>query len=78
MFLQKNYLQTIKYTLNYSDNNKSPTNFLKIKKKKDAYIGSIYINLFENLITNKQSLFILRKELTAKQKIGYNDLPFTL
>ena len=51
--LQKNYLQIIKYTLNYSDNNKSLTNFLKIKKEKGICIGSIYINLFENFITNK-------------------------
>ncbi len=59
MSLQKDYLQIIKYTLDYSDNNRSPTNFLKIKKKKDAYIDPIRINLFKNFITNKQSLFNL-------------------
>ncbi len=69
MSLQKNYLQIIKYTLDYSDNSKSPTNLLKIKEEKDIYISSIRINLFENFITNKQSFLILRKELTAKQKI---------
>src|SRR6266699_1050656 len=78
MSLQKNYLRIIKYALNYSNNNRSPANFLKTRGEKDAYIGPIYINLFENLITNKKSLLILRKELTAKQKMGYNDLPFTL
>ncbi len=43
----------MKYTLNYSDNNKSLTNFLKIKGKKNIYINPIYINLFESFITNK-------------------------
>ncbi len=66
MSLQKNYLQIIKYTLNYFDNSKSLASLLKIRGEKDAYIGSIYINLFENFIMNKQSFFILRKELTAK------------
>ena len=56
--LQKYYLQTIKYALDYSNNNKSPMNFLKIRKKKGIYIGLIRINLFENLITNKQNFFI--------------------
>ncbi len=51
--LQKNYLQTIKYTLDYSNNSRFPTNLLKIKGKRDAYIGFIRISLFENLITNK-------------------------
>src|SRR6266699_5001544 len=32
--LQKNYLRTIKYTLDYSDNNRSPKNLLKNKEKK--------------------------------------------
>ena len=69
--LQKNYLRTIKYALDYSDNSRSLTNFLKIKGEKCAYIGSIYINLFESFITSKQNLFILRRELIAKQKIKY-------
>jgi len=64
--LQKNYLWIMKYTLNYSDNNRSLTSFLKIKGEKGTYIGPICINLFESFITSKQSLFILRKELTAK------------
>ncbi len=58
MSLQKNYLQTIKYALDYSDNSRSSTSFLKTKGKRNTYIGLIYINLFENLITSKQSLFI--------------------
>ncbi len=53
MFLQKNYLQIIKYILDYSDNNRSLTSFLKIKRKKDTYIGPIYINLFKSLIISK-------------------------
>ncbi len=64
--LQKNYLQTMKYALDYSDNNISSASFLKIKGEKDAYIGPICISLFESLITSKQNLLILRKELTAK------------
>ncbi len=51
--LQKNYLQIIKYILNYSDNSKSLMNFLKIKKEKGTYIDPIYISLFENFIINK-------------------------
>ncbi len=53
MFLQKNYLRIIKYILDYSNNNKFLTNFLKIKKKKGIYISFIYINLFESFIINK-------------------------
>ncbi len=53
MSLQKNYLQIIKHILDYSDNSKSSTNFLKTKGEKSIYIGPIYINLFENFITNK-------------------------
>ncbi len=71
MFLQKNYLQIIKYTLDYSDNNRAPTNLLKIKGEKDVYIGPIYISLLESFITNKQGLLILQKKLTVKQKMGY-------
>ncbi len=59
MFLQKNYLQIIKYTLNYSNNNRSPTNLLKTKKERDIYINPIRINLFESFIINKKSFFIL-------------------
>src|SRR6266566_1349944 len=70
MSLQKNYLQTMKYALDYSDNNRSPANLLKIRRERGACIGPIRINLFESLITSKQNLFILRKELTTKQKIG--------
>ncbi len=66
IFLQKNYLQTIKYALDYSNNSKSLANFLKTKGERGIYIGLIRINLFENFITNKQSFFIFRKELTAK------------
>ncbi len=57
--LQKNYLQIIKYTLDYSDNNRFSTNFLKLRGKKNACIGSICINLFESFITSKQSFLIL-------------------
>src|SRR6266699_2727786 len=74
MSLQKNYLRTMKYALDYSDNSRSSANFLKIRGEKGAYIGLIYISLFENLITSKQGLFILRRELTAKQKMGYKRL----
>ena len=56
----------MKHTLDYSNNNRSLTNLLKTKGERDAYIGPIHINLLENLITNKQSLFILQKKLTAK------------
>ncbi len=70
MSLQKNYLRTIKHTLDYSDNSRSPANLLKTKEEKGAYIGPICISLLESFIPNKQGLFILRKELTAKQKIG--------
>ncbi len=66
MSLQKNYLQIMKYILDYSDNNRSLMNLLKIKGEKDIYIGLIYINLFKSFIINKQSLFIFRKELTMK------------
>ena len=66
MSLQKNYLRIIKYALNYFDNSKSLASLLKIRGEKGAYIGPICINLFENFIMNKQSFFILRKELTAK------------
>ncbi len=59
MSLQKNYLRTIKYTLNYSDNSRSLANFLKIKGEKGIYIGPIYISLFESFIISKQSFFIL-------------------
>src|SRR6266566_3015678 len=69
MSLQKNYLQTIKYALDNSDNSRSLANLLKTRGKKGAYIDLIYINLFENFITNKQSLLIFRKELTTKQKM---------
>src|SRR6266566_6912197 len=68
--LQKNYLRTIKYALDYSNNNRSSANLLKIRGEKDVYIGSIYINLFESFIINKQGFFILQKKLTVKQKIG--------
>ena len=71
MFLQKNYLQIIKYVLDYSDNNRSLTDFLKIKGEKDVYINLIYINLFESFIMNKQSFFIFRRKLITKQKIRY-------
>ncbi len=53
IFLQKNYLQIIKYTLNYSDNNRSSANFLKTKGEKDTYIDPIYISLFNNFIMSK-------------------------
>ncbi len=66
MSLQKNYLQIIKYILNYSNNNKSLANFLKIKGKKGIYIGPICINLFESSIINKQNFFIFRRELIIK------------
>ena len=66
MSLQKNYLQIIKYALDYSNNSRFSANFLKIKGEKGVYIGSIYISLFESFITNKQNFLILRKELTAK------------
>ncbi len=66
MSLQKNYLRIIKYALDYSNNSRSPTNLLGTKGKRGAYIGPIHINLLESLITSKQDLFILRKELTAK------------
>src|SRR6266699_1948946 len=72
--LQKNYLRIIKYALDYSNNSRSSTNFLKTKKKRGIYIGPIYINLFESFITSKQGLLIFRKELTAKQKIGCKQL----
>ena len=53
MSLQKNYLRIIKYILNYSDNNKSPESFLRIRRKKDTCIGPIRINLLESFIANK-------------------------
>src|SRR6266699_7055121 len=68
--LQKNYLRIIKYTLDYSDNSRSPTSFLMIKGERGVCIGPIYISLFKSFITSKQGLFILRKELTTKQKMG--------
>ncbi len=64
--LQKNYLRIIKYTLDYSNNSRSSTSFLKTREKKDTYIGPIYISLFKNFIMNKQNLLILRKELITK------------
>src|SRR6266699_5311182 len=70
MSLQKNYLRTMKHALDYSDNSRSPANFLGTRGERGTYIGPIRINLFENLITSKQGLLILRKKLTAKQKIG--------
>ena len=66
MSLQKNYLRIIKYALDYSDNSRSLANFLKIRGERDTYIGSICINLFKSFITNKQRLFILRRELITK------------
>ena len=70
MFLQKNYLRIMKYALDYSDNSRSPANFLKTKGEKGACIGPICISLFESFITSKQGFLILRKKLTTKQKIG--------
>ncbi len=56
----------MKYTLDYSDNNRSSMSFLKTRGEKDTYIGPICINLFESFITSKQSLLILRKKLITK------------
>ncbi len=53
MSLQKNYLQIIKYTLDYSNNSRFLTNLLKIKGEKNICIGFICISLFESFITNK-------------------------
>ncbi len=48
----------MKYALDYSDNNRSPANFLEIRGERGVCIGLIYISLFESFIISKQSFFI--------------------
>ena len=61
MSLQKNYLQIIKYILNYSNNNKSLANFLKIRKKK-IFISVLSISIYSKTLLRTNKVFSFFKK----------------